>query len=88
MRGSGWREGDVWYSLIINQIRPLFTPVKFFAYSLKKGYCISAHVLLNLLNEFRKSDKMRGLPSMLSLFRNEFNKFNNTGAGFFILFIM
>ena len=27
-----------------------------------------------------KSDKMRGLPSILLLFRNEFNKFNNTGA--------
>ena len=25
-------------------------------------------------------DKMRGLPSILSLFRNEFNKFNNTRA--------
>ena len=23
---------------------------------------------------------MQGLPSILSLFRNEFNKFNNTGA--------
>ena len=23
---------------------------------------------------------MRGLPRILSLFRNEFNKFNNTGA--------
>ena len=42
---------------------------------------MSAHVLLNLLNELRKRDKMRGLPSILSLFRNEFNKFNNTGAG-------
>ena len=41
---------------------------------------MSAHVLLNLLNELRKRDKMRGLPSILSLFRNEFNKFNNTGA--------
>ena len=39
---------------------------------------MSAHVLLNLLNELRKRDKMRGLPSILSLFRNEFNKFNNT----------
>ena len=38
---------------------------------------MSAHVLLNLLNELRKRDKMRGLPSILSLFRNEFNKFNN-----------
>ena len=41
---------------------------------------MSAHVLLNLLNELGKRDKMRGLPSILSLFRNEFNKFNNTRA--------
>ena len=42
---------------------------------------MSAHVLLNLLNELRKRDKMRGLPSILSLFCIEFNKFNNTRAG-------
>ena len=41
---------------------------------------MSAHVLLNLLNELGKRDKMRGLPSILSPFRNEFNKFNNTRA--------
>ena len=41
---------------------------------------MSAHGLLNLLNELGKRDKMRGFPSILSLFRNEFNKFNNTGA--------
>ena len=41
---------------------------------------MSAHVLLNLLNELGKRDKMRGLLSILSLFRNEFNKFNNTRA--------
>ena len=41
---------------------------------------MSAHVLLNLLNLLRKRDKMRGFPSILSLFRNEFNKFNNTRA--------
>ena len=41
---------------------------------------MSAKVLLNLLNEFRKSDKMRGLPSILSLFHNDFNKCNNTGV--------
>ena len=41
---------------------------------------MSAHVLLNLLNELGKRDKMRGLPSILSLFHNEFNKFNNTRA--------
>ena len=39
---------------------------------------MSAHVLLNLLNELGKSDKMQGLPSVLSLFCNEFNKFNIT----------
>ena len=29
---------------------------------------MSVHVLLNLLNELGKRDKMRGLPSILSLF--------------------
>ena len=41
---------------------------------------MSAHVLFNLLNRFGKRDKMRGLSSILSLFPNEFNKFNNTRA--------
>ena len=45
-----------------------------------RGSYMSAYVLLNLLNELGKRDKMRGLPSILSLFRNEFNKFNNTRA--------
>ena len=45
-----------------------------------KGANPSALVLLNLLNEFGKSDKMRGLPSILSFFRNKFDKFNNTRA--------
>ena len=47
---------------------------------LYRGSYMSARVLLNLLNELGKRDKMRGLPSILSLFRNEFNKFNNTRA--------
>ena len=37
--------------------------------------------LLDLSKELRKSDEMQGLPIILLLFRNEFNKFNNTGAG-------
>ena len=41
---------------------------------------MSAHVLLNFFNELGKRDNMRGLPSILTLFRNEFNKFNNTRA--------
>ena len=45
-----------------------------------KGSYQGAHILLDLFNELRKKDKMRGLPSILSLFRKEFNKSNNTGA--------
>ena len=45
-----------------------------------RGSYMSAHVLLTFLNELGKRDKMPGLPSILSLFRISFNKFNNTGA--------
>ena len=41
---------------------------------------MSARVLLNVFIELRKRDKRRGFRSILSLFRNEFNKLNNTGA--------
>ena len=41
---------------------------------------MSAHVLLNLLNKLGKRDKMRGMPIILSLFRNKFDKFNNAKA--------
>ena len=43
-----------------------------------RGSYFSAHVLLNLLSELGKRDKMRGLPSILSLFRNKFIKFKKT----------
>ena len=46
---------------------------------LYRGTYIRAHVLFNLLYELSKSDKMRGLPNILSLFRDEFYKFNKTG---------
>ena len=39
---------------------------------LHRGSYMSAHVLLNLSKELGKRDKMRGLPGILSLFRNEF----------------
>ena len=39
---------------------------------------MSAQVLLNLLHTLGKRDKIRGLSSIVSLFRKEFNKFNNT----------
>ena len=54
-----------------------YVPVKI---SIYRGSYMSAHVLLNLLNELGKRYKMRGLRSILSLFRNEFNNFNNTRA--------
>ena len=41
---------------------------------------MSAHVLGNISNKLGKRNKMQGLLSILSLFRNEFNKFNTTGA--------
>ena len=42
---------------------------------------MSVHVLLkDLLNKLKKRDKLQGLPSILSLFRNKFYELNNTGA--------
>ena len=37
-------------------------------------------MFIEFIKRVGKGDKMRGLPSILSLFRNEFNKFNNTRA--------
>ena len=39
-----------------------------------------AHVLFNSFKELGKRNKMQGLRSILSLFHNEFNKFNKTRA--------
>ena len=41
---------------------------------------MGAHVLLNLINKLGRRAKMRGLPSILFVFRNEFNKLNNRRA--------
>ena len=53
--------------------------VAFLGYIYRGSY-MSAHVLLNLLNKLGKRDKKGGLSSILSLFRNKFNKSNNTRA--------
>ena len=45
-----------------------------------RGSYMSVQVLLYLSNDLRKKDKMRGLPNIIFLFHNEFDKFNNTGA--------
>ena len=47
---------------------------------INRGFYMSAHVVFNLSNKLGKRDKVRGLLSILSLFCNKFNKFNNTGA--------
>ena len=51
---------------------------------------MSVHVLLNLLNELVIRDKMRGLLSILSLFRNEFYKYiqynKSTNVRFYITY--
>ena len=39
-------------------------------FTINRGSYVGAHVLLNLLNELRKRDKMQGLLNILSLFRN------------------
>ena len=44
-----------------------------------KELYICAHILLNILNEFGKSDKMQGLPSYLFC-SNVFDISKNTGA--------
>ena len=41
---------------------------------------MSAHALLNLLNVFWEKIRCEALPSILSVFPNEFDKFNNTVA--------
>ena len=40
---------------------------------INKGSNMSTHVLLNLLKELRKRDKMQGIRSILLLFHNKFN---------------
>ena len=47
-------------------------------------FYMSAHVLLNSLNQLRKRDKMEGLQSILSHFCN---KFNNSGARIFRFYL-
>ena len=49
---------------------------------------MSAYVLLSFLNEMRKTDIMRGLLIILSLFHNEFDTFNNKEQECKILCIM
>ena len=44
------------------------------------AYGMYAHVLLNLLNELGKMIRCETVPSILPVFCNKFNKFNNTGA--------
>ena len=42
---------------------------------------MSAYSFIEFIKQVGERNKMRVLPSILSLFRNRFNKFNNTRAG-------
>ena len=70
MRRLVWAFAGRTYHIVGNLMSPL----------IYRGSYMSAHVLLNLLNKLGKRDKMWGLPSILSLFRNKINKFNNVRA--------
>ena len=41
---------------------------------------MSAHLLLNLLNELGEAIRYEAVSSILSVFSNEFDKFNNKGT--------
>ena len=49
---------------------------------------MSAHVLLNLLNGLGEKIRCESVPSILSVFRNGFNKFNNKEQECKILYII
>ena len=69
------RQNNSWYLFEVSSLCTWILKGK-----IHRGSYMSAHVLLNLLNELGKRGEMRGLPSILSLFRNKFNKFNNIRA--------
>ena len=73
---------SVWHLLVIltGFENTLYKWTQNFINTLYRGSYTSAHVLLNLLNELGKRDKMWSLPGILSLFPTKFNKFNNTRA--------
>ena len=58
----------------------VFCWLKYIACVENRESYMSARVLLNLLNELGKRDKMQGLSIILSLFPNEFIEFNKTRA--------
>ena len=66
VKGKHWRHQTQY-----KKDRPPFKPTA--NQRIYRGSYISAHVLLNLLNELRKTKRCE-------VFSNEFNKFNNIGA--------
>ena len=51
---------------VIEQFGYILHNVGYRGSALYRGSFMSAHVLLNLLNEFGKSDKMQDLPSLIN----------------------
>ena len=76
-RGGGWGEQDLFKS---NDILLCIAYEPHKLVQISRGPYMSAHVLSTLLNKLGKRDKMRGLPSILSILCNAFYKFNNTRA--------
>ena len=69
----------------IDRLFPLVNAMKegdyiVYRYFIYRGSYMNAHVLLNLLNQLGEKIRCDAFPSILSVFSNEFNKFNNTGA--------
>ena len=48
--------------------------------NINRGSYMNAHVLLNLLNELGETIRCEAMPSILSVFSNGFNRFNNAGT--------
>ena len=68
------------YKGIAKFVKKIKKGITKFVMKINRGSYMSAPVLVNSVNELGKRDRMRGLPSILSFFRKDFNKFNNTGA--------
>ena len=58
------------------EARSILTGYLYLCSNVNRGSYMSSHVSLNLINELRKRDKMRGLQSIL--FNAMFNKFIKT----------
>ena len=58
-----------WFLCVLIPLQQVYIGITIeLLFEIHRGSYMSAHVLLILLNELGKRDRMRGLPSILSLF--------------------